>query len=324
MPLVRDAALLLAAASLWGQTAPPRPAAAPRPISSGGGGGGDFWEWHWSLGALAQRQTVVTQAPYSADYVSENVMSAIQGPDGSPWISHGEHYRVYRDSEGRTRYERYPATSGRPNGRTFPPMVEIRDPVAGFTYIVDMEAQVTHRVAMDAAGAGRGGRGTLVPRPQMQPPMVSAELPAQLPAQTPPPMAVYGGSMVGSPQVPRPVPPAPALPRPAPPVVEDLGDQIIEGVLAHGQRTTHTNTPPPGRGGVPQTVVSERWHSAELNVDVLTKNTTTSEGAANSEMTQKLVNISRVEPDPLLFQPPVEFRIVDETGAGVAVSYSAQ
>jgi hypothetical protein len=78
-------------------------------------------------------------------------------------------------------------------------------------------------------------------------------------------------------------------------------------------------TPPPGRGdGAPLVQVTETWYSPDLRLDVLIKTRST------SETTQKYVNISRDEPSVVLFQPPAEFRIIDEAGAGVSVSYVAQ
>jgi hypothetical protein len=143
-----------------------------------------------------------------------------------------------------------------------------------------MEASVAHRVAMDPAPAARGA--------------VPLNLPPPPPRMSPAPIA-HG------------------------PGVEDLGDQVIEGIVVHGTRRTVSIAPPPGRGGdAPLVQVTEIWRSDELHLDILTKTQT------NSESTQKYVNISRDEPSTLLFAPPAEFRIVDEAGAGVAVSYAAQ
>jgi hypothetical protein len=236
---------------------------------------------------LARRLPVVTGEPYSADYVTEIVQTM---PDGTRQSVPREKYRIYRDSEGRTRYERQPPVFSRSNGRTFPPMVEIHDPVAGVTYVVDMEAKVAHRIAMDSAQAPRAEGAVPLP-PSGIPPRPPAAVPPRPPGAIP---GLRGGN------------------------VEDLGDQMIEGVLAHGQRTTLSVNPPPGRGGTPLVQVTERWYSPDLRVDILTKTTT------NSESTQKLFNISRAEPSILLFEPPADFRVVDETGAGVAISYVAQ
>ena len=265
------AAIGLSAFQLSAQTSPPQPP--PRPISSGGGGGGNFWEWHWSLGALSRRGPVVTGAAYSADHIVE-----VPGPPlpGATGVRQMTNERLYRDAEGRTRAERQPPAPPRPNGLKFPPLVEIHDPVAGVAYVLDMEAGVAHRVAMDPAPATRG------------------------PVSSPPPRVT-------------------SLPPAQGPGVEDLGDQVMEGLVVHGTRRTVTLHPPPGRGdGTPSVQVTETWYSPDLRLDILIKTT------SSSVTTQKCVNISRDEPSTLLFQPPAEFRIVDETGAGVSVSYVAQ
>jgi len=224
-------------------------------MSSGGAGGGNFYEWHWSLGALSRRTPVITHASYSADHIVEVPSPLRPGMTGVRQLTNE---RVYRDAEGRTRTERYPPTM-RPNGPKFPPLVEIHDPVAGVAYVLDMEAGVAHRVEMDPT-----------------------------PTRAAPPQLVQGSGG------------------------EDLGDQVIEGLVVHGTR--RIISPPVA----PLTQVTESWYSPDLRLDILIKTTTT------AETTQKYVNISRDEPSPLLFQPPADFRIVDETGAGVSVSYAAQ
>jgi len=48
--------------------------------------------------------------------------------------------------------------------------------------------------------------------------------------------------------------------------------------------------------------------SAELKVVILSKMSDPRSG----EQTQKLINISRSEPDPSLFEPPPDYTVVDE------------
>jgi hypothetical protein len=83
----------------------------------------------------------------------------------------------------------------------------------------------------------------------------------------------------------------------------------MEGILVEGVR--HTTTWPVGSMGNdrPITQVNETWMSPELKVAVLTKNSDPRSG----EHTQKLTNITRVEPDPSLFQPPADYTISEET-----------
>ena len=94
-------------------------------------------------------------------------------------------------------------------------------------------------------------------------------------------------------------------------VHEKLENQIIEGVLAAGTRTT--TTWPEGSIGNDRPIVSvhEYWRSVELKVPVLNK----SSDPRSGERTEKLTNISRSEPDQSLFQPPPDYTIVDEKGS---------
>jgi hypothetical protein len=92
---------------------------------------------------------------------------------------------------------------------------------------------------------------------------------------------------------------------------ETLENQVIEGVLAEGTRTT--TTWPEGSIGNdrPITSVHENWRSPELKVPILNKSMSPRSG----DRTEKLTNISRSEPDQSLFQPPPDYTIVDEKGS---------
>lgn len=102
--------------------------------------------------------------------------------------------------------------------------------------------------------------------------------------------------------------PVPTPPRPQPSKPESLGTQTIEGVLAEGTR--RSTTWPVGSVGNdrPITDSNETWYSQELKLMVLSKSTS----LRNGDNVMKLINISRAEPDPALFQPPPGFTVVDE------------
>jgi hypothetical protein len=90
---------------------------------------------------------------------------------------------------------------------------------------------------------------------------------------------------------------------------ESLGTQVMEGLVVDGYRET-TTTPVNMIGNDrPIVTVYERWHSKDIDMDVLTKR----DDPRNGEDTVQLSNISRNEPDPALFQPPPGYTIVDET-----------
>ncbi len=82
---------------------------------------------------------------------------------------------------------------------------------------------------------------------------------------------------------------------------EDLGVRTIEGVLAKGTRTTRTI--PEGKIGNdrPITVTTESWYSDELGITVMKK----TNDPLSGNVTYKLTNISRAEPDPSLFETDI-------------------
>src|SRR5262249_61550126 len=79
----------------------------------------------------------------------------------------------------------------------------------------------------------------------------------------------------------------------------------IEGVTAEGTRVTVT-IPAGAIGNLgPVEIVSERWHSAELQTVVLSRRTDPRFG----ETTYRLTNIVRAEPPAELFQVPADYKI---------------
>jgi hypothetical protein len=210
----------------------------------------------------------VTGAPYSADQVWEQVKTLADGTHVSqdPSVRH-----VLRDSQGRTRIER-PITRDR---GTRISVIEIRDPVDGFYYILDEQNKVAHRFATVKA-----------------PPMPAVERSPDAPLTQAAP--------------PKPAPDA-TNPRNS---VEKLGSQWIEGVMAEGQRST--TTWPAGSQGNDRPIVSvyEAWVSPDLHLEVRSKTV----DPRNGETTIRLTNLSRAEPDPGLLQPPQDYTIVDEKG----------
>jgi hypothetical protein len=92
---------------------------------------------------------------------------------------------------------------------------------------------------------------------------------------------------------------------------EDLGGRMIQGVMTQGMRTTRTF--PVGAQGNdrPMASVTEVWQSPELKVTVLA--VSDSDGGSNRQTT-RLENLNRQEPNPLLFLPPADYQVVEETG----------
>jgi hypothetical protein len=88
-----------------------------------------------------------------------------------------------------------------------------------------------------------------------------------------------------------------------PPIVEDLGTRTMEGFVVQGKRITRVI--PAGAVGndQPIEIVTERWFSNELGIDLLLKNSDPRQG----ETTMRTTNIDLSEPDPGLFKVPADY-----------------
>ena len=86
-----------------------------------------------------------------------------------------------------------------------------------------------------------------------------------------------------------------------------LGSKTMEGVLAQG--TQFTRTIPAGRIGnaQPIQIVTTRWFSSELSINVRTETSDPSHG----QTTTSLTNLNRSEPDPSLFQVPSGYTVLE-------------
>ncbi len=197
----------------------------------------------------------------------------------SQTLGDGNHIRqsttahLVRDSEGRTRREQSLNGLG-PLGAAVgdSQAIFITDPVAGVSYALNPSSHTVSR--MDQPSWGRGGRNG---------------------KQPPPPKT--GGWGRGAAQA-------------GDFKTESLGKQTIEGVQAEGTRVTQTI--PAGAMGneLPIQIVTERWYSADLQMDVLTRRNDPRTG----ETVTKLTNVSRTEPSHSLFEPPADYKTVDARG----------
>jgi len=217
--------------------------------------------------------------------------------DGTHITQTQMHTKQFRDSQGRTRTER-PLIPMRGDAQDSPMVVEITDPLAGVRYTLDVQNKIAHRVAVQSPGGASGGIISNTPW-----------FVANGPVPPPPPSASAVTTRTGTMQA--------VITQASPATVRALRDtteeklppQTIEGVLAEGVR--HTTVIPEGAEGNdrPFSITSETWTSPDLKMVVLSKNN----DPRNGESIMKLINISRNEPDPLLFQPPPDYQIVDET-----------
>lgn len=184
-----------------------------------------------------------------------------------------------RDSEGRTRRESTPGGAE---------IVEIHDPINGFRYLLDVQNRVAHRFAPANEKANGVATYTQTARADSSA-RNEAPLRTVTPAQAPPDRPQMSS--------------------------ESLGAQVIEGVAAEGTKTTTTF--PVGVMGNDRPIVrvTESWHSPELKIVLLSKNSDPRTG----EHTMRLQNVDRSEPDPALFQVPPDYQVVDETGDQVEI-----
>jgi hypothetical protein len=236
-----------------------------------------------SVGAPVQRladgtrMIQVVGEPYSATTESERVQTLADGTHISRKMMT---LKTYRDSQGRTREERYVQMGVGGGNQDVLSNILIRDPVAGTSFSLNPNSHIA--------------QVPVLMRPPI--PQQSANTAAQL-RQEPPQQSV----------------PPTAQPQPArraaePPQHEDLGTQTIEGLRVEGTRTTQTI--PTGQQGndQPIKIVREVWFSKELQLAVLTKMSSPLSG----EQTIRMTNISRDEPAPTLFQIPPDYTLVQQ------------
>ncbi len=214
-------------------------------------------------------------APYSGVEISQRVQTLA---DGTNITQNSPSKQVYRDSSGRTRTERpfFPVSSV----KNLPYIVEIVDPVAGQSVILDTINKVAHL--------------TILQKPPM---------PALPKMASPAPNTGVATTMI---------PGARRIAGERPQIsTERLGAKTIDGIVVEGTRTTTTH--PAGTMGNdrPITSTSEIWMSPELKIVVFTK---MSDPRSGDNITA-LTKISRAEPDPALFQIPQGYRVVEETGS---------
>jgi hypothetical protein len=221
----------------------------------------------------------VKNAPYSADAITE--ATQVLG-DGNR-IEQRTTQKLYRDSDGRERREESVLAVGALAQTDMPRMITISDPVENVSYTLDPQQHTARRSTGLGAlvnwltGAGIRNTATISGAFNL--------------------LQGFGGRGRGQ------------TAGGTVPVKEDLGSRNIEGVAAQGTRTTETI--PAGQIGnlLPIKVVDEVWHSAELQMDVMT----THSDPRSGEVVYKLTNISRANPARTLFEPPADYAV---TGPG--------
>jgi len=251
------------------QEAPPVP-----PVVSIQGGamvGGDaFFEGRVELlgfGGGLHGGKVVKGAPFSAVAVSETTQTLSDGNH----ITRTTQTNLYRDSQGRFRKEVTLsaigplAASGQPHS-----FVEISDPIAGTAYVLEPDQKVARQMP------GRMGMGV-----RTNGAVVGPGGPGDV---------VYRNFKASA---------------KANATSESLGTQTVAGVNAEGTRTTRTIAAGEIGNEKPITIVSERWYSADLQMDIKSTHSDPRFG----DTTYTLTNIQRTEPSASLFAVPSDYTI---------------
>jgi hypothetical protein len=88
---------------------------------------------------------------------------------------------------------------------------------------------------------------------------------------------------------------------------ESLGHQTIQGVDAEGTRITSTIAAGAIGNDRPIQIITERWYSSDLHINVKM----THSDPRSGQETYQLTGISRAEPAPYLFQVPAGYQLVN-------------
>jgi hypothetical protein len=250
-------------------------------------------------------------APYSATITNESIQTLADGNR----IVQTSTGTTARDSQGRTRHDTALPAIGNLSAANAPRLVFLQDPVAQTSYtlnLTDKTAQKMPVFAGGAAGAGPvvamkfGEVGVAAPPPDLPLSAMAAQASGQVFIQKH--IDVTDGPALRVDSEPNTAMVLQKhLDEQASASTEDLGTQTMEGVLVTGVRTTHTI--PAGQIGNerPISIVTEIWTSPDLKTVVFSKRADPRMG----ELTFRLTNIVRTEPDPSLFTVPPDFKIVE-------------
>lgn len=301
-----------AAIGAWAAVAaaqpPPEPApdklfivedAAPLPIFSG------------SIDIIRSEGAVpgphVTGKPYSARAITESTQTLADGNR----ITQRNEAVIYRDSAGRTRREQTIAGVGRWQTDQPVTLINIHDPVADKSYVLDPAAKTAREVRRFQMAFAHAGDDVIGAAP-IAVGVFRSEGAAPVPAPAPGGVAVGSGAPQQGTRVFTPAVGATFAVAPFPEgttgmyePAEDLGEQILEGLLVEGTRMT--DTIPAGLIGNerPIDIVTERWYSKDIDAIVLQRFSDPRAG----ETTYRLVNVVLGEPSPDLFQVPQDYEI---------------
>lgn len=217
---------------------------------------------------LESGDKTVKDAPFSAQTSTEKIQTLSDGNR----IVRQNNGTLYRDGSGRVRKEQQLGSLGMWVAEKDPPQTTmIQDPVAGLTFILDPQEEVARKL----------------PRPAFKKMKVPGDKTGTFEKEVHFPPFAYAFNNKFEQKT------------------ESIGTQVIEGINAEGTRTI--TTIPAGEIGNerPIEIISEKWYSPELRINILTKNSDPRFG----ETTYRVTNIRRGEPDASLFQVPSSYKL---------------
>ena len=260
---------------------------------------------------------VVKGKPYSARSITESTQMLTDGNR----ITQRNEAVIHRDGEGRTRREQTLTGIGPWQAGEPVTMINIHDPVADKSYSLDPTAR-TARENRKFEIAIADAQGELAKASTEARAVYRAGV--AIPAPVPAPLPGAGGGVTvvhqdgehvqvvtqrGFAVAPFPEGTT-GMYEPA----EELGEQVLEGLLVQGKRWK--DTIPAGTIGNerPIDVVTDRWYSNDIDAMVLERHSDPRFG----ETTYRLVNVVLGEPSPDLFQVPQGYEIVTDECRGPA------
>ena len=247
---------------------------------------------------------VVKGKPYSARSITESTQTLADGNR----ITQRNESVVYRDSEGRTRREQTLKSVGPWETAQPVTMITIHDPVVGNSYVLDPLAKAARqirpfqmniaRAEAELVKAADETRALYAPGVPLPAPAAGITVVEQAPGQE---AVVFTRPVAGAFAV-APFPEGTTgMYEPG----EDLGEQVLEGLLTQGTRMT--DTIPAGVIGNERAidVVTERWYSKDIEALVLERFSDPRAG----ETVYRLVNVVLGDPSPALFEVPQGYEI---------------
>jgi hypothetical protein len=247
-------------------------------------------------------QAPKSTTPYSATEETSHLQTLADGTH----ITQGPRTtRIYHDSQGRTRQERSFCDHGLKGD--FANVVIIRDPVEGITYVLDMENHVAHRLTSSGDAKSQAVSSTPVARASSSSSNVAVfTSSSSANGSSMSSSAIQVGSSLSS-----------SAHSEMTVESENLGTQVMEGLTVEGKRTVRTIPINAEGNDQPIKIVWESWFSPDLKTNVLTR----SSDPRNGETTFRLIDVNLSEPDPALFGPPADYKIVDDSSS-VHIEYT--